>query len=267
MPVPGAGAPVGRAGVASEQLFIGAGALLFLASVGATIYLRGPMAGGMAMPGGGVATLWARMPGQSWLGAAASFVGMWVVMMAAMMLPSLVPVLSKYRRAVWGLGETRLGIVMVLAGAGYFLAWAVCGAAAYPLGAALAVGESQWPAAARSVPAATGVVLLLAAWFQMTQWKARQLGRCRSAPACGGAPAAGARSAWRYGLRLGFHCTLCCAGFMVVLLVTGVMNLGTMAVVACAVTIERLAPWPRLAARAAGAVILGAGALAVVRGL
>lgn len=259
---------MGRAGVGREQLFVGVGGLLFLVSAGATIYLRGSMAGAMAMPGGpAVTSPWARMPGQSWIGAAASFVGMWVVMMAAMMLPSLMPVLTSYRRAVLGLGEPSPGAVTGLAGAGYLLVWGVCGAVAYPVGAALAAGGPQWPAVARSTPVATGVVLLLAGWFQMTRWKARHLERCRSAPSCGSAPTARAWSAWRHGLRLGFHCTLCCAGLMASLLVTGVMNLGVMAVVACAITIERLTRWPKLAARAGGTVLLGAGALAVARAL
>jgi hypothetical protein len=48
------------------------------------------------------------MPGQTWPGAAASFLGMWVVMMVAMMLPSLVPMLWRYRQALGRTGETRL---------------------------------------------------------------------------------------------------------------------------------------------------------------
>ncbi len=49
------------------------------------------------------------MPGQTLAGAAASFLGMWVVIMVAMMLPSLVPMLWRYRQAVGRTGETRLG--------------------------------------------------------------------------------------------------------------------------------------------------------------
>ena len=53
------------------------------------------------MPGGWTMSMaWMRMPGQTWLGAAASFLGMWVGMMVAMMLPSLVPVLWRYREPV-----------------------------------------------------------------------------------------------------------------------------------------------------------------------
>jgi Predicted metal-binding integral membrane protein (DUF2182) len=81
------------------------------------------------------------MPGQTWPGGAASFVGMWVVMMVAMMLPSLVPMLRRYRAAVTTVGETRLGLLTALMGVGYFFVWMVMGIAAYALGIALAEME------------------------------------------------------------------------------------------------------------------------------
>src|SRR5439155_144490 len=70
------------------------------------------------------------MPGQTWLPAAASFLGMWIVMMVAMMLPSLVPTLWRYRQA--GLGQ-----LTTLVGVGYFVVWTVFGMVAYLLGLAL----------------------------------------------------------------------------------------------------------------------------------
>src|SRR5205814_10604607 len=119
--------------------------------------------GEMPMPGGWTMSMaWMRMPGQTWPGAAASFLGMWVVMMVAMKLPSLVPMLRRYRRAVGRTGETRLGRLTALVGAGYFLVWTLLGAAAFPLGVALAALEMRHPALARSVPVAVGVVVLLA---------------------------------------------------------------------------------------------------------
>jgi predicted metal-binding membrane protein len=66
--------------------------------------------GEMPMPGGwSMSMTWMLMPGPTWLDAAASFLGMWVVMMVAMMLPSLVPMLWRYRRAVARIREVRLG--------------------------------------------------------------------------------------------------------------------------------------------------------------
>jgi predicted metal-binding membrane protein len=227
------------------------------------------MAGGMAMSGGRImSTPWIKMPGQTWLGAAGSFVGMWVVMMAAMMLPSLVPALSSYRHAIREPSVPRLDGLTALAGAGYFLVWAAFGAAVYPIGVLLAAAEMRWPSLTRAAPLATGVVLLLAGCFQLTAWKASQLRRCRNAPARGRSPPPpDARRAWRHGLHLGVHCGLCCSGFMLILLATGVMDLGAMAVVAAAITVERLAPRPERAARAAGVVAIGAGALVLARAL
>ena len=120
--------------------------------------------------------------GQTWPGAAASFLGMWVVMMVAMMLPSLVPMLWRYRQAVGGTGETRLGRLTALVGVGYFFVWTVFGMAAFPLGVALAAIEMQQPALARAVPIAVGVVVLIAGALQFTAWKARHLACCREAP-------------------------------------------------------------------------------------
>jgi len=64
--------------------------------------------GEMPMPGGWTMSR-TLMPGQTWPGAAASFLSMWVVMMVAMMLPSLVPMLWRYREAVGRTGERRIG--------------------------------------------------------------------------------------------------------------------------------------------------------------
>ncbi len=63
------------------------------------------------------------------------------------------------------------------------------------------------------------------------------------------------------------RCCLCCSGLMAALLAAGAMDLGAMALVAPAITVERLAPWPEWTARAAGAVVAAAGALAVARAL
>ena len=64
-------------------------------------------------------------------------------MMVAMMLPSLVPMLWRYRQAVGRTGETRLGRLTALVGVGYFFVWTVFGMAAFPLGLALAAVEMQ----------------------------------------------------------------------------------------------------------------------------
>ena len=80
----------------------------------------------MAMPGGLTMSMpWMPMPGQTWSGAAASFLAMWVPMMVAMMLPSLVPMLRRYRQAVGGTGGMRCVRLTALVGACYFFVWTV----------------------------------------------------------------------------------------------------------------------------------------------
>jgi predicted metal-binding membrane protein len=245
--------------------FVVVSALLFVASVVLTIFWSASMSamGDLPMPGGWtMAMTWMRMPGQTWPGAAASFLGMWVVMMVAMMLPSLVPRLWRYREAVAATGETRLDRLTALAGGGYFFVWTVIGIAVFPLGVALAAIEMQQPALARAVPIACGVAVMIAGSFQLTAWKARQLACCRAASALESLPV-DSRTAWRYGVRLGLDCGRCCGNLMAILLVAGVMDLRSMATVAVAITIERLSPGGDRVARVIGAVAVATGLLLI----
>ena len=253
---------------ASRQAFVGLSTLLFVASAALTARwcLSMSAMGEMPMPGGWAMSMtWGRMPGQTWLGAAASFLRMWVVMTAAMMLPSLVPTLWRYREAAGGAAKTRLGRLTTLAGVGYFFVWTMIGMAAFPLGAALAVIEMQQPALARAVPIVAAAVVLFAGALQFTSWKARQLACCREAAERGETTAADAAAAWRHGVCVGLHCGRCCANLMAILLVVGVMDLRTMAVVTAAITTERLAPSSERIARGIGAVVVAAGVFLIAR--
>ena len=257
----------------SHRAVLAISALLFAASAAVTIVWCASMSSmpGMSMPGGWTMSMaWMRMPGQTWIGAAASFTGMWAVMMVAMMLPSLVPMLGRYRRAVAAPmrsepGGARLGGLTALVAAGYFVVWTLVGVAAFPVGVALAAAEMRQPALARAVPLAVGVVVLLAGVLQLTAWKARQLACCRESPRCGCPLPSDAHTAWRHGLRIGARCCACCAGLTAILLVIGVMDLRAMAVVAAAITVERLAPAGERIARATGAVIVAVGLFLIAR--
>ncbi len=253
---------------ASHHAFYSVAAILFAASAALTIAWGASMSamGEMQMAGGWTMSMaWMRMPGQTWPRAAASFLGMWVVMMVAMMLPSLVPMLRRYREAVARAGSPRLGRRTALVGAGYFSVWTAFGMAAFPLGVALAAVAMQQPPLARAVPAAAGVVVLIAGALQFTAWKARHLACCREASALTLPP--DIRTAWHHGLRLGLHCSCSCAGLTGILLAIGVMDLRVMAAVTAAITIERLAPKGEQAARAIGVVAILGGLFLVARGI
>jgi predicted metal-binding membrane protein len=255
-------------GLIDVVAFLGVSALIFAASAAATIGWCASMSamGGMPMPGGWTMSMaWMRTSGQTWAGAAASFLGMWVVMMVAMMLPSLVPILWRYRESVARSGETRLGRLTALVCVGYFLVWTAFGLAAFLIGIGLATAEMQQPALARAVPIAAGMVVLIAGSFQFTAQKARHLACCLEVPGRGQAPPADIGTAWQHGLRVGLHCSYCCLGLMAILLVIGIMDLRAMAVVTAAIIVERLAPAAQRVARVIGAVVAVAGLFLIAR--
>jgi predicted metal-binding membrane protein len=154
----------------------------------------------------------------------------------------------------------------LLVGLGYFFVWTVLGMGAFAVGVALAALELKLSALARAVPMAVGLIVLIAGALQFTAWKARQLACCRAAEMCGRVNPAEVGVAWRHGLRLGVRCGCCCAGLTAALLAVGVMNLCTMSVVMTAISVERLAPRSaERAARAIGAVVVGAGIFLIAR--
>ena len=118
-----------------------------------------------------------------------------------------------------------------------------------------------WPALAPALPIARGVVLVAAGWVQLTPWKARHLACCREGRPGTARPGV----AWRRGITLGVDCVLCCVPFMTLLVVTGMMNLTTIALTALAITVERLARDPARVVRLAGLLVIAAGAWEIVR--
>jgi len=256
---------------ARSGAWIGVAALLFCAATALTIAICTSMSskGGMPMPGGWTMSMaWARLCGQTWPGAAASFIGMWSSMTVAMMLPALMPALWQYRAAAAGQGTASAGPFALLAGAGYFAVWIALGVALYPLCTGLAALALRVPVLARAAPFAAGVIVLLAGAFQLSAAKARLLACCRAAvPLRGVAWRVNAGAAWRHGVRLGWHCTGCCAGLTAMVLVIGVMDLRATALAAAAIAGERFARNGARVARIVGAVLVAAGAMLLVKAI
>ncbi len=115
-----------------DGIFLGTLVLLFAASSAVTILLCRQMStmGGMPMP-------WMRMPGQSWPDVVTSFMSMWSVMMVAMMMPSLMPILRRYRNSVRSVEPMRSGRYTLLFCAAYFSVWVLLGCIVFLLGAAV----------------------------------------------------------------------------------------------------------------------------------
>jgi predicted metal-binding membrane protein len=252
----------------SRQMFLTVSALLFLSSAAMTIAWGAPMSSmdEMPMPGDwSMSMTWMRMPGETWLGAATSFVGMWITMMVAMMLPSFVPMLWRYREAVSGSVNASPARLSTVVGAAYFLIWTLAGIVIFPIGATLASLEMHHVSLARAVPLMTGLAVLMVGVLQFSVWKARHLACCRIEQRCCHGFSADVGTAWRYGVRLGIHCVHCCAGLTIVLLIMGVMDLRAMAVVTAAVTAERLAPGGARVAQTIGIGLIGAGLFLLTR--
>lgn len=263
---PASGREIGRG---APLVFFGTAGLLFAAAVAVTI-LSGaametmgavPMAGGWLLSG-----IWLPLCGQSWLETAACFLGMWLVMMVAMMLPSLTPALWRYREGAFATGANRPGGLAALMGTSYFAVWTAFGLLAFLLGAGLAQAALQFPSLGRLGPLAGAVVILIAGLVQVSRWKASLLADCLGASRTSQTHL-GTIAALGAGAILGLRCCLSCIGPMAALTAGGLMDLRLMAGVTIAITAERLLPAETRIADAIGVVMAAAGLLLFLQAL
>jgi len=256
--------------VVSERGFYGVSALLFATSAAVTIAWCTSMSamGGMSMPGGWtMSMMWMRMPGQTWLGSAASFVGMWTVMMIAMMLPVFVPMLRRYRAAIGPTSAAPLGWLSARVGLAYLFVWTVPGIIVFALGIGLAELAMQHALLSRAVPVAVGASVLIAGLWQLTESKARSLACCRDVRMCVDLARADGGAAWKYGIDLGLRCARCCSNLMAMVVIIGVMDVVLMAIVTAAIAAERLLPAGARIAQATGVLVIAAGLVLTARAI
>jgi predicted metal-binding membrane protein len=192
------------------------------------------------------------------LGSLGWFVGVWLVMMAAMMLPSVTPTVALYARMT----RQRSPISPSAFTAGYLLVWTAAGVAAFALaaGASRLLGDTlAWDRAGKELAAAT---LVAAAVYEVTPLKNACLGKCRSPLGfLLGSWRDGARGAVGMGARLGMWCLGCCWALMASLFALGVMSLTWMAIVAGVIAVEKALPWRRVATYGVAAGLLAVGLL------
>jgi len=189
------------------------------------------------------------------------YVSAWVVMMAAMMFPSIAPMVLAYARVSPRLHKARAPTgATPLFVAGYIVSWTAFGLCAYGLFAGvrwLAGEELAWD---RAGPYVAGGVIVLAALYQLTPAKDACLRRCRAPFAfLTDEWRAGRRGALVMGMRHGAWCVGCCWGLMAALFAVGVMSVGWMVLVATLIAIEKLTPWPRLANYAIAGLLVALG--------
>jgi predicted metal-binding membrane protein len=161
------------------------------------------------------------------LGGLGWYLGIWVTMMAAMMLPSAAP-------AALHVARLARGLPTLLFGVGYLAVWTGFGLAAYALFRLATALEPEWTAWDERGPYLAGGLIVSAGLYELTPLKQLCLRHCRM-------PLPD-RRAVRSGLRYGVHCVGCSGGLMVVLFALGVMSLVWMVVVAAVIFAEKVLP-------------------------
>jgi predicted metal-binding membrane protein len=166
------------------------------------------------------------------LGGLGWYLGIWVTMTAAMMLPSAAP-------AARHVAQLAQGVPTLFFTAGYLAVWTGYGLLAYGVFRLVSSFDIGWLAWDRVGPYAAGGVIIAAGLYELTPLKRVSLRRCRSAPH---------GNAFQSGLTHGFACVGCSGALMAVLFVLGAMSLFWMAVVAVLIFAEKVLPrGPRLA--------------------
>lgn len=159
------------------------------------------------------------------LGGLGWFLGIWVTMMAAMMLPSAAPAAQRV---------ARMALPSVLFAVGYLAVWAAFGLAAYGVFRLVESFDAGWVAWDEGGPYLAGGLLVAAGIYEWTPIKRLGLHRCRSPEP--------EPQALRAGLRYGLDCVGCSGGLMVALFALGVMSLTWMAVVAAVIFAQKVLP-------------------------
>jgi predicted metal-binding membrane protein len=220
-------ATLGRTPPRSGLVQVGLVASLLAVAAGAWA-LTGVRMGGMdAGPG-------TELGGLGW------FAVMWVTMMAAMMLPSIAPMVLAQARVQ--LGATPAFV------AGYLLTWVAVGVLGWALVEgvrSLDLGVLAWDEAG---PYVAGGAILAAVIYQLSPPKKRSLRRCRDPRAFvseHGRP--GRVGALRMGIEHGRVCVGSSWALMAALFALGVMSVGWMVLVAALIAAEKLLPWRTVA--------------------
>ena len=196
------------------------------------------------------------------LGGLGWFLGIWVTMMAAMMLPSVSPMVLAFARVTKE--RSRRGQAVFVPTwvflAGYLAAWTAYGLLAYGvfrLVDAVAGDALAWD---RAGPYVAGGAIVAAGLYQLTPVKDVCLRHCRT-------PLhfllhdwhEGATGAVRMGFTHGLYCVGCCWGLMIVLFSLGVMSLVWMAAIAAVIFAEKVLPYGERLTRVIGVAFVALG--------
>jgi predicted metal-binding membrane protein len=197
------------------------------------------------------------------LGTLGFYITAWVVMMAAMMFPSIWPMVIMYQRVQRGRAqqgrEAPLGGTALFV-SGYLITWTAAGLVAFAVfevANSLSIDVLSWD---RAGPYVAGAVIVAAAAYQLTPLKNVCLTKCRN-------PLMFLMTSWqpgslgalRMGVEHGAWCVGCCWMLMAALFAVGVMSLGWMVFIATLIAVEKLLPWRALANYSVAVVLVALG--------
>lgn len=187
-------------------------------------------------------------PGAS-IGPIGWFLWFWVVMMAAMMLPSIYPLVLAHAQMAYAHARHQSGAVLSCASfvTGYLLSWCFYGVMAYLAYNAIAALNLEWLSWDRYGSVAAAVVVAAAGLYQLTPLKRTCLRHClRPSIFIINYWRPGLLGALRMGISQGIWCVGCCAGLMALLFVLGFMSLVWMGVITLLVFVEKIVPFRRV---------------------
>jgi predicted metal-binding membrane protein len=214
------------------------------------------------------AAICASVPGGTWLVPLVAYALGWLLMTAAMMLPTILPLVRIFDRMV--VGRTDSGTLRGLLMAGYLLGWSAFGAAAYLFDRALHASLDGWVWLALHPWLPGAVTLTVAGGFQFSGLKYHCLEKCRT-------PLGFITSRWHgprprrdalvIGVTHGAYCVGCCWALMLVMFFVGMGNLGWMLVLGLVMAAEKNHTWGRRLAAPVGASLLALACAVAVSGL
>lgn len=206
---------------------------------------------------GPAAQLCRSIPGGTWLVPALLTSAAWLLMIAAMMVPSSYPLFSAFDRVASGRPDRRWLLAQLVAG--YVAAWFAFGAVAHALHALLLAGVAALPWLAFHAAWIGAATVALAGAFQFSALKHRCLEKCRTPTSFvieHWRGRAHARQAFLLGWHHGLFCVGCCWALMLLMFVVGTGSLGWMLMLAGLMAIEKNLAWGRhLSAPLGGALL------------
>jgi predicted metal-binding membrane protein len=176
------------------------------------------------------------------LGGPGWFVGIWATMMAAMMLPSVMPTTLIFSRiSAENQPRSRSFVRTWVFIGGYLAAWTAYGLLAYGIFRVIQSAHIHALAWQAQGPLIAGIVIVAAGFYQLSPLKRRCLQHCRSPRH---SFVGGWRPGWSGAARMGFEhgafCIGCCWGLMLILFALGVMSITWMLVVAGLIFAEKV---------------------------